>query len=251
MYGSGVPTPLTRRSPSVPSWASAAFYRLRRQIALLVFERRYGIETAREVPLEELGLVHPDRVHYRPSEWRTLRRILSPSEVGPNDVFVDFGSGMGRILLEAAEYPFARVIGVELSEELNEIALRNVERRRARLRCRHVEVVTEDVVDYPVPDDLTIAFFANPFKGETFSAVIDNLISSFDRRPRDLRIIYNFVREEHRLLDTGRVRKIREGRRFVRRWSRTDDLAMYRVVARDDAGRLEGDGGLSTVPPTA
>ena len=212
------------------------FYAARRQIALVVFERRYGIETAREVPLEELGLAHPDRVRYRPSEWRTLRRILRPGEVGKGDVFVDFGSGMGRALLEAAEYPFRRVVGVELSQQLNDIAVRNVERRLAHLRCKQIQVVTADVVDYAVPDDVTVAYLANPFKGEILSAVIDNLISSFDRRPRELRLIYNFVREESRLLDTGRVRKVREGRRFVRRWSHTDDLAMYRIVPGESGG---------------
>lgn len=229
MYGSTVPG---RRLAPVLSGLSSGFYTARRRVALLVFERRYGIETATEVPLEELGLAHPDRVHYRPSEWRTLRRILRADEVGQSDVFVDFGSGMGRILLEAAEYPFGRVIGVELSERLNEIAMRNVERRLEHLRCKQVEVVTGDVVDYRVPDDVTVAFFANPFKGDILSTVVENLIASFDRRPRDLRIIYNYVREEFRLVDTGRVRKVRLGRRFLRRWSRTDDLAMYQVVPR-------------------
>ena len=210
------------------------FYGLRRQVALLVFERRHGIETSAEIPLEELGLAHPDRVRYRPSEWRTLRRILRADEVGPCDVFVDFGAGMGRVLLEAAEYPFGRVIGVELSQELSDIAMRNVERRISHLRCKRIEVVTADVVDYPIPDDLTVAFLANPFGGEIFSAVVDNLISSFDRHPREIRIIYNYVREEARLLGTGRVRKVREGRRFLRRWSRTDDLAMYVIVQGDE-----------------
>lgn len=224
------------------SGLSSRLYTARRQLALLVFERRYGIETATEVPLEELGLAHPDRVHYRPSEWRTLRRILPAAEVGPGDVFVDFGSGMGRILLEAAEYPFSRVIGVELSERLNEIALRNVQRRLPKLRCKQIEVVTGDVVDYLVPDDVTVAFFANPFKGEILSAVVENLIASYDRRPRPLRIIYNYVRHESLLLDTGRVRKTRRGRRFLRRWSYTDDLAMYLIVPpRDpDGGREVG-----------
>jgi SAM-dependent methyltransferase len=209
------------------------FYWLRRQVALLIFERRYGIETSAEIPLEELGLAHPDRVRYRPSEWRTLRRILRAGEVGPGDVFVDFGSGMGRVLLEAAEYPFGRVVGVELSQELSDIASRNVERRISHLRCKRVEVVTADAVDYPIPDDLTVAYLANPFGGEIFSAVVDNLISSFERHPREIRVIYNYVREETRLLDTGRVRKVREGRRFLRRWSHTDDLAMYVIVQAD------------------
>ena len=234
LYGCRVPTLLSRLLDGLKT----QFYWLRRQVALLIFERRHGIKTSAEISLEELGLAHPDRLHYRPSEWRTLRRILRTDEVGPGDVFVDFGSGMGRVLLEAAEYPFGRVIGVELSQELNDIASRNVERRLPHLRCKRVEVVTADVVDYPIPDDLTVVYLANPFGGEIFSAVVDNLISSFDRRPREIRIIYNYVREEARLLGTGRVRKVRRGRRFLRRWSRTDELAMYVIVPADQGPRV-------------
>jgi hypothetical protein len=54
-------------------------------------ERHHGIRTGGLVPLEELGLAAPDRVHYKPAPWRALPR----RQVGPDDVFVDLGSGMG------------------------------------------------------------------------------------------------------------------------------------------------------------
>ncbi len=85
--------------------------------------------------LEELGLKADDGVFYKPSGWLTLRRILRARDVSSDDVFVDFGSGMGRILLLAVQYPFRRVVGVELSEELNEIAKANVAANRRRQRC--------------------------------------------------------------------------------------------------------------------
>ncbi|MBI4235785.1 MAG: hypothetical protein HY688_00300, partial [Chloroflexi bacterium] len=50
--------------------------------------------------------------------------------------------------------------------------------------------VTSDVLDYTIPDDLTVAFFFNPFSGATFATVMDNIRDSLARRPRDLRIIY-------------------------------------------------------------
>src|ERR1700719_3166712 len=40
--------------------------------------------------------------------------------------FVDIGAGKGRALLLAAELPFRKVIGVELSEELARIAQKNI-----------------------------------------------------------------------------------------------------------------------------
>ena len=60
-----------------------------------------------------------------------LRRILPAREVEPHDVFLDIGCGMGRAVYQAAaNYPFKRVIGVELSHELTQAARRNIERNR-------------------------------------------------------------------------------------------------------------------------
>lgn len=41
-------------------------------------------------------------------------------------MFLDLGSGKGRMVLSAARFPFRRIIGVELSNDLTAIARRNV-----------------------------------------------------------------------------------------------------------------------------
>jgi hypothetical protein len=196
-------------------------------------ERRYGIETMRVIPLDELGLDAPDRVYYRPTEWSTLPRILRRRDVGPDDVFVDFGSGLGRVVFQAAlRYPFKRVVGVELSEELNRVAHGNVEHNRARLRCQQVELVTSDVLEFPIPDDMTVAFFANPFQGALFATVIDRLLVSLDRRPRRLRLIYRNPVEHASLMATGRFRPVRRlrGLRPTPEWSRAYSTVMYEAT---------------------
>lgn len=49
---------------------------------------------------------------------------------------------MGRIVYQAtSRYPFGRVIGVELSVHLHEVAVDNIERNRHRLRCADVQLV--------------------------------------------------------------------------------------------------------------
>ncbi len=120
----------------------------------------------------------------------TLRRILPPREVTNHDVFVDFGSGMDRVVLQAARYPFRKVIGVEISERLHRIARKNLVRNRRRLRCPDIELVHADVLDYELADDVTAAFLYNPFQGEIFPTVVARLLQSVERNPRPLRIIY-------------------------------------------------------------
>jgi SAM-dependent methyltransferase len=187
-------------------------------------ERPSGIRT-RTVSLRELGFSDAFRVGHNASFWFTLRRILPRGEVTSSDVFIDFGSGMGRVVfLAARDYPFRKVIGVELVPQLHAAAAANIARTRDRLRCQQIELVNADVLDYRVPDDITVVYFYNPFRGPTFAHVVSELCASLDRNPRKLRVIYFNPREEATLLATGRARLVRR-RRGLR--PRTHAVCMY------------------------
>ncbi len=202
-----------------------------------VLERRHHITTMGTIQLEDLGVGGKGRNHYQPSEWMVLRRILPRQEVGADDVFIDVGSGMGRVVFQAAGYPFRRVIGVELSEELNQVARSNIQNNRGRLLCQDVELVTADATDYELPDDVTVAYFANPFTGEIFRTVIEQLLASVDRQPRRLRLVYRNPVEHDYLMSTGRFRPVRRLRGFrpTREWSVSNSTRMYEVTARPPA----------------
>ncbi len=179
--------------------------------------------------LGDLGIDAPGRVRYEPSGWLDLRRVLRPHEVEPDDVFLDLGSGKGRIVLQAARYPFRRVIGVELSASLGRIAAANVAARRDELRCADVKLVTADATRYAIPDDVTVVYLYNPFRGAVFASVVDRLVESLDRAPRPLRIIYRTPLEEELLLRTGRFRLVRTARglRPGRAWSQKMSIRVY------------------------
>jgi SAM-dependent methyltransferase len=151
--------------------------------------------------------------------------------VGPDDVFVDVGSGKGRVLLEATRYPFRRVIGVELSAELNAIAARNLAATDRGRRSGPVELVTEDVRAYRIPDDVTVAYAYNPFQGPVFQHLVDELVASVDRRPRRLLFVYRNPVEHDRLAATGRFRLVRarRGRRPGKRWSALTSIRVYEL----------------------
>lgn len=220
------------------------YVRLRSMLADVVFERRYGVRTAGRIELAELGLAGEDRSNYKAVGWLGLRRILRRREVSDTDVFIDFGSGMGRAVIVAAFYPFRRVIGVELSATLNDTARHNVERCASRLRCQDVSLVHSDVLDYSIPDDVTVAFFNNPFQGPIFVEVINRLLASVDRNPRELRIIYGTPKEEPFLLGTGRIHPVRtaHGFRPAKEWSRTNSMRLYRVSAAPVAAHATSSG---------
>jgi hypothetical protein len=182
--------------------------RLRKRMLNFVYER--GLETAgRQFELEHF---HTERTHYGPSGWFYLRRALRKRDVAPTDVFVDFGSGKGRVVFQASRYPFARVIGVEISERLNEVARQNIERNRHRLRCQNVTLITADAASFEVPDDVTVAYFYHPFGGATFERVIANIVASLDRRPRTLKLIYACPGQEDSIEKTNRFQLVRRSR---------------------------------------
>jgi SAM-dependent methyltransferase len=200
----------------------------RRLVVWLRYARRYPME-ARFVGLDDLGVADEHRVFHLPSSWMALPRILPRSEVRAEDVFIDFGSGMGRIVVLAARrYRLRRVIGVEISVQLHEIAERNIERNRRRLRCQDVELVNADVLEYRIPDDVSIVYLYHPFTGPIFEHVVAELGRSVDRNPREIRIIYLNPVEEERLLASGRVAFVRSA--WAGGWRNrhiTDSVRLY------------------------
>lgn len=204
----------------------------RQFVATTLFDRRYHVDTGGELSCAELGLTDTRSRWYRPTGV-TRRRILPPREVSHDGVFIDFGSGKGRVALQAAlQYRFQRVHGVELSERMHEIAERNVLMWHDGLRCRDVRLIRADAAEFRVPDDITIAFFYGPFVGEVFETVVRGLLASVDAHPRRLRIVFGNTIEEAALLRTGRVRPIRtlRGWRPSREWSRSNSFRLYEVT---------------------
>lgn len=179
------------------------------------------IATVEPLSVEQLGGAVPGQRSYVPSGWFFLRRGLQGYRVGPGDVFVDFGSGKGRLVYQAARLPFARVVGIELHEELTQVAHANIERNRSRLSCRNIELITGDVTTTPVPDDMTIAYMFNPVTGKLFRQLMDNIVASLQGRPRRLRLIYANPVEAEEVERSGHFQLIR-GSRGLRQ-----DLAPY------------------------
>ena len=152
---------------------------------------------------------HTERVLYMPTAWHVVPRALSYLGVSDHDTFVDFGCGKGRVVHQAARRPFRRVIGVEISPALAEIARTGLAARSHQHRCGSVEIVVSDVTQFPVPDDLTIGYFFHPFNGETFDGVLRAIVESIDRHPRRVRLIYVDPILGAQILATNRFRLTR------------------------------------------
>lgn len=124
-------------------------------VRLWIWDLWHGVETRRQIALEKLGIegaCYGDTPNdYVYSGWNGDYTCASPRfpellkrlNLDWNSfTYLDLGSGKGKSLLMAAELPFARVIGVELSEKLVKAAQKNLStHRNFNLKCKHIEVV--------------------------------------------------------------------------------------------------------------
>jgi SAM-dependent methyltransferase len=162
-------------------------------------ERRYGLDCFRHVDLGPLGIVNPECNPYEPTDWLTFREFMKRTAPKSGDVFLDLGSGMGWVAVMAAAYPFQRVIGVEISPQLNAIAERNLNCVRQKLRCKNIQFVTSDATAYAIPHDVSHIYIYNSFRGNILRQVFQNIRQSLLTHPRKCVIMFkntvNFERD--------------------------------------------------------
>ncbi len=135
---------------------------------------------------------------YQPSEPSLFHQILRSLPVAPEGfTFLDLGSGKGRTLLMASDYPFRRIIGVEFLAELDAIACRNIVRYHSeQQKCFDLESHAGDARDFAFPDEATVLYLFNPFPEDVLLTVLANLHDSLIRSPRPLYLAYhNLVHE--------------------------------------------------------
>lgn len=198
------------------------------------FERRLGIETLQSEGLTQFGLDPRNRVHYVASPVISLPRVLTRLGEREYGVFADLGSGKGQALVVAAQLPYERIVGVELSAELNAIAGRNLDRVQSNRRCRNLELVTSDALAWPIPSDLSVIYLYCPFIDDVFRGVFERIFASYDAHPRPLFVVYSYPWEHNWLMRTGRCATIdANSSRWPTRpgwWESGDVIVTYQVV---------------------
>jgi len=134
-----------------------------------------------------LGLLHSA---YQPVEPELFRKMMAELDIDFSQFnFVDIGSGKGRALLLAAEYPFQRIIGVELLPELHRVAEENVRRINVR-RGGRIETRCEDATEFEFPAVPLVVYLFHPLPEAGFHRLMDKLRSSLQEHPRPVRLTY-------------------------------------------------------------
>jgi len=130
---------------------------------------------------------------YQPTEPVAFHQMIAAIPVPINGfTFIDLGSGKGRTLLMASDYPFRRIIGMELLRELNAIAVQNISRyHHDQQKCFAIESHTGDARHFDFPAEPTVLYLFNPFPRHIWRDLLANLHRSLLVAPRPVYLIYH------------------------------------------------------------
>ena len=92
--------------------------------------------------------------------------------------------------------PFVRVIGIELSEVLAGVAEEQVRKTVKKLKCARVEIVCADARSYVIPNEVTIIFLFNSFRGDVLRDVLRQIHASLLLSPRRCRLVYMIPKDQ-------------------------------------------------------
>ncbi len=143
---------------------------------------------------------------------RTFQQTRNPDHTTLNFrdfTFVDLGSGKGRTLLMASDYPFRRIVGVELLPALHQIADENLRHYKSESqKCFAFETICADAAAFPIPEDPLVIYLFNPFPESGMRQVVANLEQSLRAHPRPVYILYHNPLLEYVLSENGLLRRI-------------------------------------------
>src|SRR6266849_8587121 len=154
-----------------------------------------------------LGLFHSP---YQPTDPALFQEMMAglPIEF-EHFTFVDLGSGKGRTLLMASEYPFKRIVGVELIAELHRAAEENIrDYRSPTQRCVQIEALHADASEFVFPDTPLVLYLFNPLPQAGLRRVLASLDRSLSAHPRAVYVLYHNPLLERVLSGSARLTKM-------------------------------------------
>jgi predicted RNA methylase len=152
------------------------------------YDDAYHVDTGGDINLKALAIFSPNRrfgTKYSAIPPEEFARGMAALSIRHEDfTFIDFGSGKGRALLLASDFPFRKLIGIEFARELHEAAATNLRNRTS------VQLLCMDVVEFEFPQDPLVVFLYNPFGPEIISQVAHRLYRSFAANRRPVYVLY-------------------------------------------------------------
>ena len=154
-----------------------------------------------------LGIFHSP---YQPTESSLFHEMMNALKIDFRKfTFIDLGSGKGRALLMAADYPFRYIVGVELLPELCRVAQENLSQYKSNSqKCFTLETVCADARQFTFPLEPTVLYLFNPLPEEGLVQLMANLERSLRQQRRPLYVLYHNPQLDHVLANSCELQKL-------------------------------------------
>lgn len=154
------------------------------------FDAAYGVDTSGLLAADATGADPVLAAHSSPyagSQPSIVRHVLQLLPDRERYAFVDLGCGKGRPLLVASSLGFARLLGVEMSEQLAAVARANAATLAASPR---IEVEVGDATAIAPPGPRAVYFLYHPFGATQVAALAANISAALGRGLEHAFIVY-------------------------------------------------------------
>ena len=182
------------------------------------FDLAHNVETSQRVHQSDLSVDSDNWAHgtgYLPTSTAMVEEILAGLPIRHEDfTFIDLGSGKGRVLFVASDYPFRAIIGVEYAPSLHKVAVENIRHYRSETqKCRSIESRCGDITQFSFPETPLVVFCFNPAREPVMQIVASNLLASFNHSPRETWVVY--VNPLYNVFDRAPLRTIRANEQYA------------------------------------
>lgn len=130
---------------------------------------------------------------YEPCGYDVLERIISNNLIKENDIVVDCGCGLGRACFVFSYYYKCKCIGIEL---INKFYIQANNNLLSYPYPNQITFINSDILCYPIKDE-TCFFFFNPFSHLILVKLLNNILASYEKNPRDIKLIFYYPSKEY------------------------------------------------------
>lgn len=154
---------------------------------------------------------------YQPTEPVLFRAMIEALEIDFRQfTFVDLGSGKGRTLLMASDWPFRRIIGVELLPVLHRTAQVNIRKYQCPAQqCGAIESICGDACDFVFPTGPIVLYLFNPLPEPGLRTVVANVDRSLAECFRPFFVLYHNPQLEHALAESKHLKRVGGTHQYV------------------------------------
>ncbi len=179
---------------------SATVKRLQTYIFEPYFRKNEAVDTRDIVKLGSLTIQSKNRDQGLPYQASPRQLVHIANQALPKDhaswTFIDIGAGRGRVLLEAATYPYREVLGIEFARELVEEGKLNLaSSAHKQCKAQSINLLQADATNFAVPHGPCIFYLFNPFREDVVRDFLRHVMTSYVTEPR--RFIFVYLNPKH------------------------------------------------------